>query len=226
MEVNRVGTSEASPSYLLADIKREGNEGLLPNQQIAPISAKSQERTQGANIGSTGKNSNNFPKDTNSEEQKKIDELKRTDAKVRAHEMAHLAAGGGLVRGGANFKYVTGPDGKQYAVAGEVKIDMSVPDDPDAAIQKMQQVRRAALAPSDPSPQDRSVAQQASNIESQMRTKVQQEKNNPKKFKLEIYKTFEVQPRQYSDTSKTPQINFISNSAEVAILKQKLDIKT
>lgn len=96
-------------------------------------------------------------------ERKRIDELKRIDAKVRAHESAHLAAGGHLVKGGANFKYTTGPDGKQYAISGEVQIDISeVPDDPEATIRKMQQVRRAALAPSDPSPQDLAVAQTAS----------------------------------------------------------------
>ena len=67
------------------------------------------------------------------------------------------------VRGGARFSYTTGPDGRAYATGGEVSIDRSaVPGDPAATIQKLRQVQRAALAPADPSPQDRSVAAGAS----------------------------------------------------------------
>ncbi len=106
--------------------------------------------------------------DQSESDKKRVEELKRIDAKVRAHESAHLAAGGQLVRGGANFKYTTGPDGKQYAISGEVQIDTSeVPDDPEATARKMQQVRRAALAPADPSAQDLAVAQAASLKEAQ-----------------------------------------------------------
>jgi hypothetical protein len=77
--------------------------------------------------------------------------------------MAHIAAGGQYVRGGANFEYQTGPDGKRYAVGGEVSIDTSgVSGDPDATMRKMQVVRKAALAPAKTSAQDRSVAASAS----------------------------------------------------------------
>ncbi len=96
------------------------------------------------------------------EAQKKIAALQRIDLDVRAHEAAHMAAGGGLVRGGATFSYTRGPDGKAYAVGGEVSIDASaVPDDPEATLQKARQVKAAALAPADPSPQDRKVATSA-----------------------------------------------------------------
>lgn len=88
-----------------------------------------------------------------------LEKLKATDARVRAHEAAHLAAAGGLAKGGASFTYQRGPDGKQYAVGGEVSIDTSaIPGDPRASLARAQQVQAAALAPSDPSPQDRSVA--------------------------------------------------------------------
>ena len=50
-----------------------------------------------------------------------------------------------------------------YAIAGEVPIDVSpVPGDPQATLDKMQVVRRAALAPINPSAVDRAVAAQAS----------------------------------------------------------------
>ncbi len=94
--------------------------------------------------------------------EKKVQELKRIDAHVKAHEQAHIAAGGPYIRGGPQYSYVIGPDGNRYAVAGEVKIDVSpVPGNPDATIRKAQVIKRAALAPSDPSPQDRAVAAKA-----------------------------------------------------------------
>lgn len=96
------------------------------------------------------------------EAQKKVAELAQADQQVRAHEAAHMAAGGGLVRGGASYSYQRGPDGKNYAVAGEVSLDASeVPNNPSATLQKAQQIRAAALAPADPSPQDRKVAAEA-----------------------------------------------------------------
>ena len=65
------------------------------------------------------------------------------------------------MRGGAHFQYKRGPDGRRYAVAGEVSIDTSPEKDPRATLQKMRTVERAALAPAHPSPQDRRVAAQA-----------------------------------------------------------------
>jgi hypothetical protein len=90
-----------------------------------------------------------------------IDQLQKADTKVRAHELAHLAVAGSLARGGANYEYRTGPDGHRYAVAGEVAIDTSSGSSPAETLNKMRTVRAAALAPADPSPQDRKVAAQA-----------------------------------------------------------------
>jgi len=110
------------------------------------------------------------------EEQRKVDELKKRDAEVKAHERAHLAAGGPYISGGAQYEYERGPDNRNYAVSGEVSIDVSPENTPEATIRKMQVVKRAALAPSDPSPQDRSVAAQATQIEAQARIELQQQK--------------------------------------------------
>ena len=110
---------------------------------------------------SLSKNSKSDKK-SDPKEEKKVQELKRIDAHVKAHEQAHIAAGGPYIRGGPQYSYVIGPDGNRYAVAGEVKIDVSpVPGNPDATIRKAQVIKRAALAPSDPSPQDRAVAAKA-----------------------------------------------------------------
>jgi hypothetical protein len=102
-------------------------------------------------------------------EKQQVNNLKKRDTEVKAHEQAHMASGGGIVQGGATYEYQTGPDGKMYAVGGEVKIDLSPESSPEATIRKMQQVRRAALAPSEPSGTDRAVAAQASQIEAQAR---------------------------------------------------------
>jgi hypothetical protein len=110
------------------------------------------------------------------EEIKEVEELKARDKEVHDHERAHMMAGGELVRKGASYQYTTGPDGKRYAVGGEVSIDTSeVKDNPEATITKMQQVRRAALAPAEPSGQDRSVASTASQKEAQARQEVRQQ---------------------------------------------------
>lgn len=95
------------------------------------------------------------------EEIQQLEQLKQTDREVRQHEMAHQVAGGPYA-GGASYDYEAGPDGKRYAVAGEVPIDYGpVPNDPQATIEKMQTVIAAAMAPADPSPKDYQVAAQA-----------------------------------------------------------------
>lgn len=114
------------------------------------------------------------------EEQKQVDELKARDAEVKAHEQAHIAAGGSYVRGGASYDYQTGPDGKKYAVGGEVSIDTSpVEGDPQATINKAQVILKAALAPAEPSGQDKSVASQARQMMASARKELMAEKTNP-----------------------------------------------
>lgn len=95
-------------------------------------------------------------------------QLRSRDSSVRAHEAAHMAAGGRYVTGGATYTYQRGPDGGEYAIGGEVGIDSSpVPGKPEETVQKMQTIRAAALAPSDPSAADISVAAAAAQTESQ-----------------------------------------------------------
>ncbi|MFO8142967.1 MAG: putative metalloprotease CJM1_0395 family protein [Marinobacter sp.] len=92
---------------------------------------------------------------------KELTELKARDQEVRAHEAAHQAVGGQYA-GAMSFTYQRGPDGAQYAVGGEVPIDVSrVAGDPQATIEKMRVVGAAAMAPAQPSAQDRAVAAQA-----------------------------------------------------------------
>jgi len=95
------------------------------------------------------------------EEQEIVDELRETDRKVRDHEQAHKSAAGPYA-GAVQYETTTGPDGREYAVSGNVSIDASpVPNNPEATIRKMNVVERAALAPAQPSSEDFAVARQA-----------------------------------------------------------------
>ena len=115
------------------------------------------------------------------QEKQEVNRLKKRDQEVRAHEQAHMAAGAGIIRGGAQYKMVYGPDGKAYVADGEVKIDTSPEKDPRQTISKMQQVRRAALAPADPSGTDRAVAAQAAQVEAQARMELSEQQSAARK---------------------------------------------
>lgn len=108
-------------------------------------------------------------------ERRMVTELQQRDQEVRTHEAAHAAAAGSYAVGGPNYEYQTGPDGKSYAVGGNVKLDMSPESTAQATIAKMQTIRRAALAPADPSGQDRSVAAAATKMEMEARRQVNEE---------------------------------------------------
>lgn len=110
------------------------------------------------------------------DEQREVRELRQRDMEVRAHEQAHVSAGGQFVTKAPSYDYDTGPDGRRYAVGGEVSIDTSpVPGDPAATMEKAQVVQRAALAPAEPSPQDQQVASEARRMEAQARGELLQE---------------------------------------------------
>ncbi len=131
-----------------------------------------------------------------------MEELKAIDAKVKAHEMSHIAAGGRFIKGGARFQYQKGPDGSLYATGGEVSIDTSeVPGDPEATANKMQTVRRAALAPANPSSQDVTVAVKAAQREAQAlmeATSMKMEENESQDNNIKGNNKFSAAERHYS----------------------------
>lgn len=111
------------------------------------------------------KKANNTQKESSSDklsvdEERLVNELQTRDSEVRAHEAAHQSAGGGMT-GAASYTYQQGPDGKMYAIGGEVSISMSSGSTPQETIANARQVAAAAMAAGDPSPQDYSVAASA-----------------------------------------------------------------
>ena len=81
------------------------------------------------------------------DEQQLVARLQARDREVRQHEQAHLAAAGGLAVSGASYSYQRGPDGKNYAIGGEVGIDVSPGSTPEETLAKAERIRAAALAP-------------------------------------------------------------------------------
>jgi hypothetical protein len=144
-------------------------ENVSPNDTVE-ISAEAQARASQSDAyvaKEDSKTTSDQPRNANGEpldeaQQKEVAKLKDRDREVRAHEAAHLASAGGHATGGPSFTYKKGPDGKQYAVGGEVNVDTSDEKTPEATLRKMQQIQRAALAPAEPSGQDHSVAAAAS----------------------------------------------------------------
>jgi SprA-related family len=109
----------------------------------------------------------------NQANQQMISQLQSRDREVRSHESAHTSAGGSLVVSGPSFTYQKGPDGRSYAIGGEVQLDVSpVANDPEATLKKSEQIRRAALAPADPSSQDLKVASNANQLASRARVDI------------------------------------------------------
>lgn len=150
------------------------------------------------------------------EDQRKVDELKAREQEVTAHEQAHRSVGGSLVRGSIEYEYETGPDGKRYIVGGEVNIDTSaIEGDPEGTITKMQLVVRAALAPANPSTQDRKVAQQARSQEAKARMELMQQKLSGEKNTNNLLASQDTAPAQYTQNAKKADTNSNNNYVNI-----------
>jgi len=129
-------------------------------------------------VGSTAK-TNEFSANRNTveaqqleKEQQLIRELAERDREVRNHEQIHASIGGQYA-GAPSYSYELGPDGRLYATAGEVKIDTSsVPNDPQATLEKAEIIQRAALSVPEPSSADRQVAAQARLMAAEARAQI------------------------------------------------------
>jgi hypothetical protein len=117
-------------------------------------------------------------------DQRRVDQLKQIDRNVREHEAAHLRAGQGVVTSGASFTYTYGPDGKAYAVGGEVGVDTSKEAKPEQNIDKGARIQAAALAPRDPSPQDYRVASIGGRLEAEGRTDLSTQQRDERAARL------------------------------------------
>lgn len=159
---NEVHSAEAQNKNALATTHTQQAPGAEPdNRRPVELSANSKHSSMEDELKDPTKKVGPDGKAITPEEEKEIEELEERDAEVKRHEQAHFQAGGKYASA-PKYEYQTGPDGKRYAVGGSVDIDISdVPGDPQATLEKARIIKRAALAPEDPSVQDRKVAREA-----------------------------------------------------------------
>jgi hypothetical protein len=169
---NRSGAGASGEGDAQQPAADAGNGTANPAASDGPNAATARQGQPSAAKGSVGATGSASTASQDPQLAAEIARLQTTDRAVRAHEAAHVAAGGSYVQGAASFTYQTGPDGQQYAVGGEVSIDVSAERTPEATIQKMEIVRAAALAPADPSATDRAVAASATQAETAARAEM------------------------------------------------------
>lgn len=190
MNISNINAGYAQALYQQQNAQNEQNQNPNSDNQNAignenetnQTAITSTENSQNSGNSTNKDDNKQNPQNLNEQEKRQVQELQATDANVRAHEAAHKAAGGNLA-GSASYTYERGPDNKMYAVAGEVSIAIGGGNSPEEKLSRAQQVRRAALAPSDPSPQDLKVAAQAISMEMDARAELAQksQEENAKK---------------------------------------------
>jgi hypothetical protein len=148
----------------------------LPTSQVRRVDTRlSQHPANSTNSTNPADNKKTTEQDDASmrrEEQRIVQALSARDREVRAHEAAHIAVGRQYVVSGPSYTYQQGPDGRNYAIGGEVQLDVSEEAEAQATLNKAETVRRAALAPAEPSAQDRQVAARASQLAAQARVSI------------------------------------------------------
>lgn len=169
---NQGNTSSGEPGGEAEDSGEQGQAPVAgPNGSAAAQVANGGSPAQGG----TGEKEDPDGDGLNEAEEKQVQELEKRDREVRAHEQAHARVGGAYA-GAPSYTFQQGPDGKRYAIGGEVQIDTSKEKTPQETIRKMQIVIRAALAPAEPSSQDLKVAQLARSQLSEAQAESRQQK--------------------------------------------------
>ena len=130
----------------------------LAQKQAQLQKAKDEESQQQVQSKKDFYDNSSNPKNYDEEDYKRVlEKFKNKDSQVKVHEQSHA----GLAVSGISYNYQQGPDGKMYAVGGSVRLDTSMPNDPQAAQNKLDKLQKAAVSSSDPSAADLSIANQA-----------------------------------------------------------------
>lgn len=210
--------SRAQPSIPRGAEPREASRGSTPSPTfqeargstvaggtlIAAQLAASEDSRGSQQAGTDPKQSTTTGTELTEQEREQVREMQARDREVRTHEQAHKAAGGQYASA-PEYDLERGPDGKSYAVSGRVSISTSpVPGDPEATIAKMDVVKRAALAPVEPSSADRSVAADAESKRADARSELNSIRAEERQAALEetLGKTEEADAPFRSDDGK------------------------
>ncbi len=158
---------------------------------------------------------NSAPKSGNQEElseddQKKVDELKARDAEVVAHEQAHKAVAGSLSPGPIHYEFTQGPDKVNYRTGGHVNITTSEGKTPEETLSRAETIQRAALAPAEPSNQDRAVAAEAAQMAATARQEIAKDRIEDKA----VDKKSEETETKFTDSAKIDEAEKDVDSSE------------
>lgn len=200
----------AEKSQAQGQVQVQGQETQTKGQESKPSSSQTPKGIDGQEL--------------TEEEQQKVKEMKERHEEVRVHENAHKSAGGQYAAA-PTYTYETGPDGKRYITDGEVSIDIGEEKDPQDTIEKMQIVKRAAMAPAEPSGQDRKVYQEANQKEAAARQELAEDKKEEAKEKQEkVKEALNGQSDKSADTNNKSQgtksnEQIIENSDEIKVPK-------
>jgi len=191
MQINSNAFYDIGTTY---SIKLNDKEMLVVEEDPASRSQfeakKAQHEKEQEEKKAQSKKESNAPQELSEDEQRLIKALHARDSEVKAHESQHQAAGGGMV-GAASYTYQQGPDGKMYAIGGEVSITTPTGSSPQERIRNAQTVMASAMAPGNPSPQDSAVAASAKMMQIQAQQELQQGKeaysNEENRSMLDIF---------------------------------------
>ena len=177
--------TKGAPSQEFGGAKQDPQPELYTRQGLLPVASKTDEAAADDAESETATEDPNAPtknvagKELTLEQQEELLQLQQRDQEVRVHEQQHASVGGQHT-GSPSYEYETGPDGKQYVVEGSVAVDLSpIAGDPAATIDKMRQVKAAALAPAQPSTADKNAAAAAESHIAQATAELMQA-NEPK----------------------------------------------
>ena len=177
--------AHAQQSSATAEVGEDGDKGASAPVSELDTQHGAKESSRAAKAGdrkpAKGADNKTGPRGSDGEsldqaEVRQLETLRTRDREVRAHEAAHVAAGGRYVQGGPTYTFHTGPDGRRYAIGGEVSISTGKESTPEATLAKAQVIRAAAQAPASPSGADRAVAAAATHLEASARTEIREEK--------------------------------------------------
>ena len=132
-----------------------------------------------------------------------LERLKQLDRDVRAHESAHAAASGVQTIGSPRFRYTEGPDGKMYAVGGEVTVAVQSSGRPDDAMRAAQALRASALSSDNPSAADLGAAAEAGRMEMEALAAMARENRNAGK---DMYGNGPDKAGVYAAAQKNPHV--------------------
>ncbi len=152
----------AAPTRPAGDNGFETNQKPSTYQTQTAEAAKTMETSTRQESKSEGVKTNVYTRDqvTQMRSNREVQQLKSAEQSVITHEQAHMSVGGPYA-GNATYEYTEGPDGQRYITGGEVSINAPAGKDAEETARIMNQVKRAALAPANPSSQDIKVAQHA-----------------------------------------------------------------